>query len=138
MCIIASLLPAFVVWLALHRFSSLAAVLEQYLSAGRAFTPLSQFVADSLQFWPYIVFAGWLLLIPAMFGRPWSRGLRVVLIWSYPVVGVLLHILAMECVFHPSIRTVEVWHKSQTGGRQQPPGAYSSGAADVPTGKAQE
>ena len=107
LCVLASFVPCFFVWLALVRLDRLVGVLQDMFNAGRLFNPFSLFVIDSMQYWPYLLWFCWVLLIPAMFNATWCSKLRRVLPWSYIGIAAILYLLAVEALYHPTIQLTE-------------------------------
>jgi hypothetical protein len=146
-CVLASLVPAAFVWLATQRHARFQELMSNYLGSPRYewVTPVSDFVFKTIHYWPWVVILGWTLLVPAMFGKTWSRKFRVALTCVFLVLGPLLYGLCLEGLNHSQMNVLEMWHRSFQQMRerreqihQQTPGGDSSTRADAGFGTPQE
>ena len=113
-CVLASFVPALFVWLAWQRQARFLEFMSQYLGSRRYqwATPISALVFDTIRFWPWVVVLGWVLLVPAMFGKAWCRRLRVTLTCAFCVLGPVLYGLCLEGLNHSQMNVLQVWDRS--------------------------
>lgn len=114
-CIIASFVPAVFVWLAIERMRRFVHLMSDY--GGSPWyswcTPITDIVFKTVAYWPYVMYGGWLLLIPAMFGRPWCRKLRTGLIVYFLLSGPVLYGLCLEGLYHSEMMVLEAWSQTR-------------------------
>ena len=110
-CIIASFVPAVFVWLSTERLRRFLHLMSDYLGSPRYewCTPITDFVFKTFAYWPYVVYVGWLLLIPAMFARPWCRKFRTGLIIYFIISGPVIYGLCLEGLYHSEMMVLETW-----------------------------
>ena len=112
LCVAVSFVPAIFIWLAFQRYNGFQELMSNYLGSPRYEwgTPISSFVFGTIRLWPFVAVLGWLLLVPAMFNKPWCRKLRVGLILCFILAGPLLYGICLEGLNHAEMMVLETWH----------------------------
>jgi len=117
--IIIAILPAPFLWLSHRVYNDYISTVGDLLGSPRENTPLTVFANTTLEYWPLVVVAGWILLIPILLAKPWIKKARGFLLASYIFIGPVHYMICMQGYHEPTTQILYTWIKSHPGRQQR-------------------
>lgn len=132
-CVTTSVLPALFIWLSVRRYGGFELFMLDCIEGSQTFfpTPVSRFVYGTIRHWHWLAVLGWILVVPAMLEKAWSRRLRIVMICVFCVLGPLLYGVCLQGLSDSQMRILEIDrsifqnlrdHQTSDRSRQHPAG----------------